>query len=218
MHAVQSDLAAEGIAKTDKNAHGNYYFRGIDAVQNALAPILSSHGLLIIPKVLESNHAQTQTSGGKTTNHWSVKVEYTFINASGEGNGDYVHKTEFVGEAYDTSDKGLNKALTASYKYMLFEVFHIPVEGSQDADSDNLQAEAAVMSYDQLTEIKGLLMQTNTEEAGFIGWLGIASIDSMPAHMFPKAKNALEQKRDKLARDYQTEQNATHQSMESENG
>jgi len=214
MHKVQSGLAQAGIAKTDRNEHGRYNFRGIDAVQNALAPILAEHGLLIIPNVTSDIHKETQTSGGKTTNHWSVGVEYTFINASGEGNGEYKHVTTFVGEAYDTSDKGLNKALTAAYKYMLFEVFHIPVEGSHDADSDNLQAEAALMNYDQLTELKGLMMETNTEAADFIKWLGYESLDVMPAHDFAKAKNALEQKREKMARDYQAEQNDTHQSLE----
>jgi hypothetical protein len=42
-----------------------------------------------------------------------------------------------LGEASDTSDKAGNKALSAAYKYMLFQLFCIPVEGSpEDRDAD----------------------------------------------------------------------------------
>ena len=129
---VQADLARKGIAKTDKNAHDGYQFRGIDAVLNTLAPIFAEHGLILMPAVVESEIRTIQTTNGKPMNHCKVKMEFTFYDA----HGDEVTKP-FHGEGMDRGDKSLNKACTAAYKYFLFETFTIPVEGTPDADSES---------------------------------------------------------------------------------
>lgn len=50
INAVTTDLAKVGIAKDSRNAQQNYAFRGIDAVLNTLAPLLSTHKLCILPR------------------------------------------------------------------------------------------------------------------------------------------------------------------------
>lgn len=130
--AVQADLAQEGIAKKDTNTFDNYKFRGIDAVLNALAPILSRHGVIIMPSVTSSEIRQVTSSQGKPQQHAKVTVDYTLYCHQGEG---ITHS--FVGEGMDRGDKAINKACTAAYKYFLFEAFCIPVEGTPDADSES---------------------------------------------------------------------------------
>lgn len=130
--AVQKDLAAAGIAKSQTNTFDKYQFRGIDDVLNALSPILSRHGVIIMPSVLTSEIRTVQTSQGKPQNHAKVEVEYTLYDAEGDA---ITHK--FVGEGMDRGDKSINKACTAAYKYFLFECFCIPVQGTPDADKDS---------------------------------------------------------------------------------
>jgi hypothetical protein len=129
---VQTDLAAVGIAKTDTNTFDKYTFRGIDAVLNALAPILSRHGVVIIPSVTSCEIRTVQTSQGKPSSHAKVTVEYTLYDSEGDS-----VKHSFVGEGMDRGDKAVNKACTAAYKYFLFEAFCIPVAGTPDADNDS---------------------------------------------------------------------------------
>lgn len=137
--AVQKDLAEVGIAKNDNNKFDDYKFRGIDAVLNAMAPILSRHGVVIIPSVVECEIRTVTSSQGKPQNHAKVKAEYTLYDEDGDS---ITHS--FYGEGMDRGDKAVNKACTAAYKYFLFEAFCIPVEGTPDADSESPEIGEAV--------------------------------------------------------------------------
>lgn len=214
MNLVQSELATVGIEKGQKNNHGNYYFRGIDDVQNALAGLLAKHKLLIVPSVIGKTHQSMTTSGGKPTNHWSVRVEYLFVDA--ESDGPSTLTSTFAGEAYDTSDKGLQKAITSAYKYMLFETFCIPVEGSVDADADHAQVEEQLLGEAEQEEVLGLCMLTNTDPNAFAEWLGYKGLNAVPMALYAKCVAALSAKRKKLA-ETAAEQAATNQSIEDEN-
>lgn len=130
--AVQKDLSEAGIAKADTNTFDNYKFRGIDAVLNAMAPILSKHGVIIIPSVKTCDIRTVTTSQGKPQNHAKVMTEFTLYDSEGDS---ITHS--FFGEGMDRGDKAINKACTAAYKYFLFEAFCIPVEGTPDADSES---------------------------------------------------------------------------------
>jgi len=143
--AVQSDLAAAGIAKSETNTFDKYKFRGIDAVLNALAPILSRHGVIIMPSVSSCEIRTVQTSQGKPSSHAKVTVDYTLYDSEGDS---IMHS--FVGEGMDRGDKAVNKACTAAYKYFLFEAFCIPVEGTPDADKES--PEIGAVETDQMIQ------------------------------------------------------------------
>lgn len=133
INAVHSDLAKIGIAKKDKNDYDNYVFRGIDAVYNAVSPILAKHGLLILQRVLSCETSQRQSAKGGVLFNSVVDVEFDLISSS-DGSK---HTIKTFGEGMDRGDKSINKALTAAYKYALFQAFCIPVEGSSDADQES---------------------------------------------------------------------------------
>lgn len=139
LSAVQKELSERGIAKGDTNTFDNYKFRGIDAVLNALAPILAKNGLVLVPSLDESEIRTVPASSGKAMNHCKVKMSFTFYDSE----GDFISHT-FHGEAMDRGDKSLNKAATAAYKYFLFQAFTIPVEGTPDADNESHEVGDAV--------------------------------------------------------------------------
>lgn len=53
-------------------------------------------------------------------------------------------ETILPGEAMDSGDKGINKAMAIAYKYLCFQVFCIPVEDMDDPDAERpeLQGES----------------------------------------------------------------------------
>lgn len=131
--AVMDDLSKVGISKGQKNNFDNYYFRGIDDVYNTLSKILSEHKLVIMPSVINQQTKQVQTAKGGSMNHTTLEVIYTFVSPF-DGSS---HRFKMRGEAMDRGDKSINKAFTAAYKYMCLQVFCIPLQGNEDADSES---------------------------------------------------------------------------------
>lgn len=129
--AVAGELAHEGISKDRKNQQQGYQFRGIDDVYNALSPIMSKHGLVILPRILSRELTERQSAKGGVIFSVTVEAEFDFIS-SHDGSK---HTVKTFGEAMDSADKATNKAMSAAYKYAAFQAFCIPTEGDNDADS-----------------------------------------------------------------------------------
>lgn len=138
INEVTAKLASEGISKDNQNLQQKYKFRGIDDVYNTLSRMLSDSGLVIIPYVL-SRVTDIRTTGAGTSNERSVN--YTFVDVeyklvSSKDGSSVTARTQ--GEASDYADKSTNKAMSAAYKYMAFQVFCIPTEGDNDADKSTI--------------------------------------------------------------------------------
>lgn len=129
--AITAELSKIGISKDSTNSHGNYKFRGIDAVYGALSPLLAKHGLCVLPRVIERTVSEQQSNAGKVLFYTALKVEFDFV-ASEDGSK---HTVCTIGEAMDSGDKSSNKAMSAAYKYACFQAFCIPTEGDNDADA-----------------------------------------------------------------------------------
>lgn len=137
INKVQAAISQTGISKDRKNAQQGYNFRGIDDVYNALAPLLSQHGLCILPRVLSRECVERTTAKGGTLFYVTVEAEFDFVSAE-DGSR---HTVKTYGEAMDSGDKATNKAMSAAYKYAAFQAFSIPTEGDADADSTTHQVE-----------------------------------------------------------------------------
>ena len=129
--AVAGAMAKEGIAKDKRNSQQGYNFRGIDDVYNALAPVLSEFGLVILPRVLQRIETEREAKSGGALFNVVVEVEFDFVAA--EDGSRHVVKT--FGEAMDSADKATNKAMSAAYKYAAMQAFCIPTSGDNDADA-----------------------------------------------------------------------------------
>lgn len=126
---VQAKMAEVGISKAGRNREQNYAFRGIDQVYDALAPILAKNNLSIIPRVLDRLVTERTTRSGSIQFNVAVRVEFDLCSAV---DGSH-HVACTWGEASDSADKATNKAMSAAYKYMAFQLFCIPLE-AMDAD------------------------------------------------------------------------------------
>lgn len=145
IQAVASQMAKDGISKSRDNKQQGFKFRGIDETLNALAPVLSTHGLVILPRMLSRAVTERETKNGGAL--FSVVVDAEFDFVSSEDGSKHTVKT--YGEAMDTADKATNKAMSIAYKYAAFLAFCIPVEGmGEDADATKHDVAAKGVSED----------------------------------------------------------------------
>lgn len=108
-----------------------YKFRGIDAVYNAINPVMAELGLFIIPEILDIKREERLSESKKTLIYSILTVKYTIYAPDGT----FVQGTT-VGEAMDSGDKSMNKAMSAALKYFIFQTFVIPTEEMKDPDAE----------------------------------------------------------------------------------
>lgn len=128
---VMAAVAKEGLSKDRRNQQQGYQFRGIDDVYNLLCAILAENRLVILPDVEKMEREERQTQKGGVITYTILTVRFKLVSAV-DGSFDYVRT---VGEAMDSADKSANKAQSAAMKYAELQVFQIPTEGDNDADS-----------------------------------------------------------------------------------
>ena len=167
--AITAELSKVGISKDSKNQSQGYKFRGIDQVYGALSPLLSKHGLCILPRVTDRQVIERQNRQGTALFYVTLTVEFDFVAAE-DGSK---HTVITVGEAMDSGDKASNKAMSAAYKYAAFQAFCIPTEGDNDADSQTHEVaaattdpavEAAVQLAATIEELNGIWKSLNASE------------------------------------------------------
>jgi len=130
--AVMSDMSKIGLAKDKKNAQQGFMYRGVDDAMNALSPLLSKHGLVILPRVTKREVTERQSKNGGALFYVSLDVEFDFVAAE---DGSKHTVGPMIGEAMDSGDKASNKAMAVAYKYACFQAFCIPTEADNDPDA-----------------------------------------------------------------------------------
>ena len=118
------------VGKNQKNKAQNYRFRGIDDVYNAVQPALVENGVFISPQIIDKD--VRILSNGKTAVHTVLTMRFVFYADDGSS-----FETSTVGEALDYSDKSANKAMSAAYKYALFQTFCIPTDEIKESEHDS---------------------------------------------------------------------------------
>ena len=104
--AVMAEMAKHGIAKDRRNTQGSgYNFRGIDDVYNALAPLLSASGLVILPRMIGRTCEERQSKSGGSLFYVTVEAEFDLVSAD-DGSK---HTIRTFGEAMDSGDKATNR-------------------------------------------------------------------------------------------------------------
>lgn len=134
---IMGELGA--IGKTSKNQSQGFMYRGIDAVMNALNPLLAKYKVFVVPEVLEQNREERTSvkrdrDGLERTStllYSIIKVKYTFYAEDGSSVSAVV-----IGEGMDSGDKATNKAMSIAFKYACFQVFCIPTEEMVDPDAE----------------------------------------------------------------------------------
>lgn len=131
--AVMAEVRAVG--KDDFNDHQRFNFRGIDAVVNAVGPVLRKHKVIVVPDVISSAYEVVQTTTGKASTACRVHVAYTFHGPDG---GEI--RTSVIGEAWDHGDKATPKAMSVAFRTALLQALALPTH-DPDPDASSYERE-----------------------------------------------------------------------------
>lgn len=127
MSALESMSAVMGhvrsLAKSERNAQQGFNFRGIDSVMSAVGPALREVGAVIVPRILEIEQSRGQSKNGGTLTSTVVQVEYTWYGPDGS-----VVTGSAAGEAFDTGDKSVPKAMSVAYRTYLLQALCLPTD------------------------------------------------------------------------------------------
>lgn len=148
----------KAITKSEKNQQQGFKFRGIDNVMNELHELFAKNDVFILQEVQDFTVDARPTAKGGTLFYTRAKIKFRYMTTDGS----FV-ETVNVGEAMDSGDKGMNKAMSIALKYSLLQMFLIPTEDPKDPDRDTpeetdylamaLQEISAAQSIQTLTGI-----------------------------------------------------------------
>lgn len=119
------------IGKDTKNQQQGFMYRGIDAVYNALNPVMAELGLFIAPEVIDQKREERVNKQGTVLTYTILTIKYTIYAPDGSN-----ISLTVVGEGMDSGDKSTNKAMSIAMKYAMFQLFFIPTEELKDPDAD----------------------------------------------------------------------------------
>lgn len=154
--AVMQDV--QYLAKDDQIEFGKTKYRAIseEKVTTTIRKSLITHGIVIVP--VKQEHSK---DGVLTT----VDVTYRIQNIEDEN--DYIEAVS-SGTGVDTQDKGVGKAMTYAYKYLLLRTFAIPTGEDPDrissAELDDRFSREKKVEY--IDEIKKKVLLDSLEVVG----------------------------------------------------
>lgn len=120
----------KAITKSEKNQQQGFKFRGIDNVMNELHDLFAKNEVFILPEVLEFTTQDRPTKSGGLNTFTRTRIRFRYITSDGSS-----VETVNVGEAMDSGDKGMNKAMSIALKYSLLQMLLIPTEEQKDPDA-----------------------------------------------------------------------------------
>jgi hypothetical protein len=128
--AARDYLAEKGLGKNQENKNQGFKFRGIDDLYGILQPALAHAKLVMAPDLGHYDRKEYTKADGKLQFYTMVTVQYRFTSLIDGSEAMF----GYAGEAADTGDKSLSKALTMAFKSFCFHVFQIPLNGNDDND------------------------------------------------------------------------------------
>lgn len=132
----------QAIGKTKRNEQQGYIFRGIDAVMNAVGPVLRKHSVVVVPEEVRSSYRDVLTSTGKPSREVTVIVTYRVYGPAGDS-----FTMQSPGESMDIGDKGTPKAMSVAYRTVLLQSLTIPTD-EPDPDSHSYERAAQPVAED----------------------------------------------------------------------
>jgi hypothetical protein len=129
--AVMDDVKA--VAKSERNDSQRFNFRGIDSVVNAVGPALRTHGVVVLPNVLDHRYDTITSRGGSLMGHVVVTVRYDFVGPAGD-----MLSCTVVGESMDVGDKATPKAMSVAFRIALLQALTLPTD-EPDPDSQTYE-------------------------------------------------------------------------------
>lgn len=155
------------VSKDDQYSGGQtrFAYRGVDRVVKALSGAMRKHGVVMVPVASAvPEYIPVSTAQGKPASMARVLVTYRIYGPA----GDYIEAAA-PGEAMDSGDKAVSKAMSVSWRTALLQTFFLPTE-DPDPDSDNYELGKAHAAAPQSPAIQKLNQYDAAQEAIRADW------------------------------------------------
>ena len=142
--AAMRDVASVGKGEqANMKRGGSFKFRGIDAVMNAVGPAFRTHGLFLMPELIDQQYERVPRGNGGMMISTVVTVCFHIMC---EETGQEITGT-CVGEANDTADKATAKAMSVALRTFLLQSMVLPTD---EPDPDTYHNEHAQQPQQQV--------------------------------------------------------------------
>ena len=176
----------EYLNKDDAVQYGNTKYRAMseEKVTTTVRKELINQGIVVYP---------IEQSVEKDGNITTTNTKYRMVNI--DDPTDYIDLAS-SGQGADTQDKGVGKAMTYSFKYMLLRTFAIPT----GEDPDKI-ASAQIDDEMKRAEIKKLIQETETDTVKYLYAIGqkfkkeFKSVDAMSGNELDYALMRIQEKK-----------------------
>lgn len=160
LNAVMRDVQA--VRKGEKNTHGNFLFRGIDAVTNAVGPALREHGVIVVPNVVDAHYDVVHVGQKQTVmSRVVLRIEWKWYGPE----GDFITCVT-QGESFDSGDKATAKAHSVAFRTAMLQTLCLPTD-EKDPDVDTYERTAAPTGQALLISA---LSDIGVEPGAFAAW------------------------------------------------
>jgi hypothetical protein len=122
------------VGKDDVNQQQKFNYRSIDSLVNALSPVMAKHGVFIVPLCANPVQEERVTKSGSAQVLATIEYHFRVYGPA----GDWIEGCT-IGQGIDMSDKAMNKAMTAGYKYAVAQVFAIAYAGVDEGDAQTIE-------------------------------------------------------------------------------
>lgn len=168
INAVMKEI--EYLTKDGKVEFGTTKYKAIseEKVTTAVRNELVKQGIVILPVEQQSENKELIRTDKSVNMLTSVHVKYRIQNI--EDVNDYI-EVESNGTGVDTQDKGVGKAMTYAYKYMLLRTFAIPTGEDPDkissAETDEkmaIEADNTIISETKAKALESSISNNNISD------------------------------------------------------
>lgn len=140
----------KAVGKDGFNDQQKFHFRGVDAVVNAVHPVLARYRVVFVPHAVERVVTAVTSKSGSAGRVIDVKLTYRVYGPGGRD--DYIDAT-VLGESADWGDKATAKAFSVAYRIVLLQVLNLPTD---DPDPDETAFEHVTSRAAQAAQVPDL--------------------------------------------------------------
>lgn len=168
-----------------------------EKVTSAVRASLVKHGLVILPihQITNSGQEQVQDKYGNVRVNHFVEVSTTYRIQNIEDETDYIEVVS-SGSGVDTQDKGVGKAMTYAYKYMLLRTFAIPTGEDPDRVSSDLYSEENMpivpITRVQANTLVGIAKNKGKDSDWLLEHAGVARLGEINTKQYAEIMKELE--------------------------
>ncbi len=157
--------AVQAIGKNQRVDTGpaRFNFRGVDDVVAAVGPALRKHDVVFAPvRVVSVDHERYETSKGSSMDGVTVVVEYEFTGPAGDK-----LRVAAAGQAADSGDKAVPKAMSVAYRTALLEALCVPTNEPDPDSSVHERAAAPRPTVDERPYIREQIATVGKQKFGW---------------------------------------------------